>query len=769
MEQTHQTIEGQSSWAEAAEHADEVLNQWVETTLAQLETHGDIEATQYLVSSTAEQSPAAQEALCDRQTAISNELLAEFRKSADVVPEVSQHIIAYFNLDQAAMDDLHENLSPVWLDIWQLLENFKNYIENNLSGLPEEQKQKIKTSIGRRTGNISEIVAEMKSECAPEDDFKTFRWILNEKIWEAYNFYTEKLFPTIGVYMKLWEWESIPEKYHSRKEYFATPMWGTWVETNPNNVNVTHYMEELEELLDASVNAEWDFDEGFFSTQQLINTQSDTHTDLVQDMWVTSMDNISLLNEDDKEIEAKAMMYYLCAVGIQCLPYIGGITGAAADGVDIFSDHDATMSFLQKTELVDKQYRMEKTTLDRVLAWLGIVLTVVGLQALAKSKKVAKALKSMGKVSKATVDSVVENFSQSMNLSDDMKDILKNFLLGKDKDISDAEKLWDIRNGWKTSEVNRSSLEEDLPRENLRLREIRDFQDLTPEQAQRVNELLQDVIGNMKYNSFEKIDKLFDHFFANQRPGYTLQDAFKEFDLSKVDCWEWSNCVGMSLELQSRLAEEWIDARLIRFDAGGLINNDYVVNGHSALVIPYMKDGEESFMLSDPWLMIRLSLAFKAWENSDEVEIGGKVYKILAQWNEDLPYTLQIWDKRLLFDPHNEWINPAETLNRDIMRAIWDYKIVKQNPPGRPTVFRFDLENESIRFSTDQWKLDISLTDFAKLDTNSDQYKVYQAIMTELWENPEEFYSKTVRIIQHIWEYKQQVWAPSTREIINKQ
>jgi hypothetical protein len=26
--------------------------------------------------------------------------------------------------------------------------------------------------------------------------------------------------------------------------------------------------------------------------------------------------------------------------------------------------------------------------------------------------------------------------------------------------------------------------------------------------------------------------------------------------------------------------------------------------------------------------------------------------------------------KKLYFDPYNEWLNPNETLNRDIMRAI---------------------------------------------------------------------------------------------------
>ena len=167
--------------------------------------------------------------------------------------------------------------------------------------------------------------------------------------------------------------------------------------------------------------------------------------------------------------------------------------------------------------------------------------------------------------------------------------------------------------------------------------------------------------------------------------------------------------------------------------------------------------------------MIRQNLAFSIWENSDEVEIAWKTYRILAEWSDDLPYTLQMWDKKLLFDPHNEWVNPAETLNKDIMRAIWDFKIVRQNISWRPTVFRLDIQKWKIKLWAEGMKLDIPLDEFISLNKNSDTYQAFEVIMKDLWESPNEFYEKTVKIIERLEEYKTQIWSPSTREIINNQ
>ena len=49
--------------------------------------------------------------------------------------------------------------------------------------------------------------------------------------------------------------------------------------------------------------------------------------------------------------------------------------------------------------------------------------------------------------------------------------------------------------------------------------------------------------------------------------------------------------------------------------------------------------------------------------------------------------------KKLYFDPYNKWINPNETLNKDVMRAIWNFKIVKQNNLWKvQSFYRIDIK-----------------------------------------------------------------------------
>ena len=53
--------------------------------------------------------------------------------------------------------------------------------------------------------------------------------------------------------------------------------------------------------------------------------------------------------------------------------------------------------------------------------------------------------------------------------------------------------------------------------------------------------------------------------------------------------------------------------------------------------------------------------------------------------------------RKLYFDPYNEWLNPNETLNKDIMRAMADFKIVKQDKLGVPqTLYKFDIQKSLV-------------------------------------------------------------------------
>lgn len=397
MEQTHPNIEAARQSSEAAERQSEALNQEAETTLSHLDSSWDIDATQYLVSSVTELSPAAHADFCSRQAAIWNSLLSQLQKQNEVAHEVPQDIIAYFNLDAQAISQLQESLDPLRLDISRLLSSFKNYIETRLADLPEEHRAKIRKSIGIKTWNIWDIVEEIKSETKSDEEFRSMRWILNEKIWDAFNFYTEELFPSLELMLTLQEGAQVPESV--RQQYLGSGSIrdGTRYH-NPRYVNIDWFMEEISELLEAPVDEDGDFDEGFFSTQNILSTHTHAHAELFEDMNIQSMESISLLNEADRQIENNAMIAYFLLIGIQMIPYAGAPIWLYVDGIDAFSDEDGTLALWQQLWLIHDEFRMEKNWYDNVLWGVWIALTAVWLQGITRARRISDSFPTLQRV-----------------------------------------------------------------------------------------------------------------------------------------------------------------------------------------------------------------------------------------------------------------------------------------------------------------------------------------------------------------------------------
>ena len=81
--------------------------------------------------------------------------------------------------------------------------------------------------------------------------------------------------------------------------------------------------------------------------------------------------------------------------------------------------------------------------------------------------------------------------------------------------------------------IDRKNLMEDIPREDIKLRQITKFNELHTEQISSVDTLLQEVIGETKYNSFEKLEKLFSQNSKEKtiNPNTTLLETFQKIDL----------------------------------------------------------------------------------------------------------------------------------------------------------------------------------------------------------------------------------------------
>jgi hypothetical protein len=135
---------------------------------------------------------------------------------------------------------------------------------------------------------------------------------------------------------------------------------------------------------------------------------------------------------------------------------------------------------------------------------------------------------------------------------------------------------------------------------------------------------------------------------------------------------------------------------------------------------------------------------------------------------EWLPYMIDIVSKKkLYFDPYNEWINPWETLNKDIVRAIWDFKVVKQNPTWKPNAFITNLQKEEIKLKIWDFMEKISYKDFLEIKNNKNLYELFSWLVKDLWEDPDKFFNINKEIIEWAWEYKDKIWAPSTKKIVD--
>jgi len=74
-------------------------------------------------------------------------------------------------------------------------------------------KEKIKSSIGKKISLLPEILKDLGIDDMSETEVREQRWIMNAKIAEHFDFYTQKLFPSLQVQNKLAQGMKIPQKY----------------------------------------------------------------------------------------------------------------------------------------------------------------------------------------------------------------------------------------------------------------------------------------------------------------------------------------------------------------------------------------------------------------------------------------------------------------------------------------------------------------------------------------------------------------------------
>lgn len=639
----------------------------------------------------------------------------------------------YFWIDTNKIQEIQTELNSLDLDINVLLEWYKQYIETNLVWLDKKIKDKVKLSITNKVLNLWTEIEKLKWDLESWEDFKNNRWIVNEKIQDTFSFINNELLPSIEVYLK--------------KDDFDF-----WYFDKDKKI------EEIVEMLNADVDDEWNFDEWFFSMQNVFDYDSDIDKKVLDANWIKKVESISLLNDKDIKIEKQAQYTFFALLAVQIWAEFTPAWWTvwwAIDWYDLFSDNEALIELWQTFNLIDKDYKTEKIWIDNLLAGIWLVPWVT---VLTKWDKLYTFLKKMWPEDKTFFMQLIDKVWEKLWIVKEKLNSIKDFLW-----------KWNEKIKWKTKIIDREHLIEDIPRQNLEIREIKEFQKLTEKQIFDIDLTLQEVIWDMKYNSFEKLEKIITILEKKKWPWYWIIDALKEADLWIIDINKWSNCVWMSYVLQKRLNEKWINSNLIRFDAGWLLSDKYVENWHAALIIPRIINWEKAFTLADPWLLISESITFNKWKASRLFSIWEKSYIIKVDEKNDLPYVMEINSKkRLSFDPYNEWINPNETINKDIIRALPDYKIVKQNNKWEvSSFFKTDIEKWVITLNINKKSLKLTYDEFLQIKEDKELYKIFSNIMIWLWEKPEDFFNINEKVISNIDLIKNELLAPSARKNLN--
>lgn len=333
---------------------------------------------------------------------------------------LSPEIRDYFQMsewDSVILEESLQRLSELWLDLNQFLAWLQNKIDTDLPFLSPQAKEKICKSIWIKTLMLWDTLANMDLEDFSWQELLNQRWIINSKVQETYNFYTNELFPTLELKNKLDNWETIPAEYTRRKDRQRWAGYMSWVNSA---------FRELDELMAVEIDENWDFNEWWFETQRLLSTWS--YENMLADMWVESSENISMLSEEDQKTESIASLWEMCLVWISCLPYIWAIPSVLMDANDLMWRQPLAINALKSSEVLDSWYQIENTWLTKLTAWTSLILTPTWMQGFAKAWKLARSASKINNLDMNTINKVVNVITEKLWFWDEIKEKLLSIL-----------------------------------------------------------------------------------------------------------------------------------------------------------------------------------------------------------------------------------------------------------------------------------------------------------------------------------------------------
>jgi len=195
-------------------------------------------------------------------------------------------------------------------------------------------------------------------------------------------------------------------------------------------------IEQSIEMFDAPVDKKnWQFDEfGWNHNAQIDTLQINRwwHAKRFEAIWgdIKSIQEISLLNEWDKQIETDASIAYLLALIPQFLPYVWAPVSLASDLRSLFTNQDGILLNLKSLGIVPEEYNMNELSFEWLMGLLWIWSTAFWLQAATKAGKLGKVWKVLSRLSPQELSSSIYSIWKKMWISSDILDNVKDLISG---------------------------------------------------------------------------------------------------------------------------------------------------------------------------------------------------------------------------------------------------------------------------------------------------------------------------------------------------
>lgn len=310
------------------------------------------------------------------------------------------NVYSFFWIPKEGIENIEKKCLDYWIDfdISWFLNWYKDYFQKNLSWLDENIVWKIKEIIRLKIFKINKILDERikfvdeqisKWNYKPSDrknEIHNQRWIINSMLQDELSFLNNSVIPSAWLLAKVSRWEKI-DKTSSMQ--ISNRAWSV------NSVDLE--IIQARKMFESEIDWNWDFQNNLlnpnFTQNRLIDLKRNYDSKVADDNGINLWKVPSILSEQDKEIETQAQYYFMAAIWAQIfvevwpavlLSYFPGFWTAAwaiwwavvwwaVDVGDMFSDTEILLDMVQNMWFVDPNYRMNKTIIDNILAWMWIL------------------------------------------------------------------------------------------------------------------------------------------------------------------------------------------------------------------------------------------------------------------------------------------------------------------------------------------------------------------------------------------------------------